>query len=68
MGWFSGSSVDSHLVWPMLSPIPDAEGISDKAHLSSRASGRLECIMGWHLLPPFGPSQILPYPYWYLLL
>ena len=25
MGWFSGSSVDSHLVWPMLSPIPDAE-------------------------------------------
>ena len=35
------------------------------AHLSAMmdsgmtVSGRLAYIMGWHLLPPFGPSQIL---------
>ena len=39
--------------------------LSAKMDSSVRVSGRLAGhIMGWHLLLPFGPSQILPVSFW----
>ena len=69
---FSGNGVSfPGCLWPIILLVP-IFGLTQGpswwcAHLSAKmdssvsVSGRLAGhIMGWHLLPPFGPSRILP--------
>ena len=65
MGWVSGLSLANHLAWPILSltqgPFWWHVHLSAKMDSSSKDSGRLAGrMMGWCLLPPSGPSWILP--------
>ena len=60
----SGLSLATHLSWPIFSltqgPSWWRSHLSAKMDSSEKDSGRLVGhIMDWHLLPPFGPSQIL---------
>ena len=70
MGLVSGLSLANHLAWSIFGLTQCSSWLrthlSAKAHLSAKMdssedSGRLVGhIMGWRLLPPFGPSLILP--------
>ena len=64
MALVSRLSLANHLAWPIfgptLSPSCWCVHFSAKIVSSAKDSGRLAGhIMGWCLLPPFGPSQIL---------
>ena len=58
-------SLANHLAWPIFGPTQGPSWwhvhLSAKMDSSEKDSGRLVgYIMGWRLLPPFGPSLILP--------
>ena len=64
MGLVSGLSLAAHLAWPTsgLTQHPSwwRAHLSAKLDSSEEDSGRLVGhIIGWRLLPPFGPSRIL---------
>ena len=64
-GVSSWLSLASHLAWSMFvltqGPSWWQVNLSAKMDSSAKDSGRLiRHLMGWHLLPAFGPSQILP--------
>ena len=65
VGLVSGLSLANHLAWPVsgLTQGPSWRRVhrSGKRGSSEEESGRLAGhIMGWRLLPPLGPSRILP--------
>ena len=80
-GVLSGLSLAGHLAWPVFSLTPGpcwwCAHLSAKMNFGSKDSGKLAGhIVGWCLLPPFGPSWVFPFhfqwwhhvPYWGLLL
>ena len=69
MGLVSQLSLASHLAWLIIGltqgPSWWRVHLSDKMGSSEKDSGWLVgYIIGWHLLPPFGPFQILPVSFW----
>ena len=69
MGLVSKWSLASHLacahIWSDSGSFLVDAHLSAKMDSSEKDSGRLIGHMDWHLLPPFGPSRILPVSFWW---